>query len=409
MKTIKLGLDRITSILAAMGNPERAYEVVHVAGTNGKGSVCAMVESALRAGGRRTGLYTSPHLVEPTERIQVGGAAVAPDEFAASFDRVHRVAEQLIASGVIDAHPTYFESVTAMAFDLFRERSVETAVIEVGLGGRLDATNVVLPRLCVITQVDYDHEAWLGSSIEAIAGEKAGILKSGVPAVVARQRPEAQAVIESIAARVGAPLVATGSAEGVELHARGCRYTANGYLVDCPLAGEHQIENSLTALAALQTLGLPKNAIERGIATAVWPARLERVGQAPEIIIDGAHNPAGVRALAAYIRRFYSDRRVWLIYGTMRDKSFGEIGEVLGPVASDVILTAPNSQRSLYPASLAEAFDHPRLTLTANLDEALAAMGAAGPNDVIFITGSLVLAGEARARLVKSKPVGAGS
>jgi dihydrofolate synthase/folylpolyglutamate synthase len=403
VKTIKLGLERIAAILQAMGNPQLAYDVVHVAGTNGKGSTCAMMESALRAEGRRTGLYTSPHLLEPTERIQVGGAAVTKEEFAAAFARVHGVAERLMESGEIDGHPTYFETVTAMAFQLFQERAVEIAVIEVGLGGRLDATNVVEPRLCVITQVDFDHEAWLGSSIEAIAGEKAGILKPGVPAVISRQRIAAREVIEARAKRLGAPITHSEAFEvdGLEMHAHGCRYRSRGYAINCPLAGEHQVENSRTALAALDALGLSQQAIETGMEQTRWPGRLERVAQRPDVIVDGAHNPAGVRALAGYMERFFSGRRVWLIYGTMRDKSFGEIGEMLAPVASEVILTAPASQRALHPETLAEAFDHPRLRCAANLDAALELTRDAGPEDVIFITGSLVLAGEALGRFRK--------
>jgi dihydrofolate synthase / folylpolyglutamate synthase len=403
VKTIKLGLERITAILAELGNPHLAYDTVHVAGTNGKGSTCAMIESGLRTAGRCTGLFTSPHLLEPTERIQINGVPIPADEFAASFQRVHQLAERLMAEGTIDAHPTYFETVTAIAFDVFRERSVDIAVVEVGLGGRLDATNVVRPRLCVITPVDFDHEAWLGSSIELIAGEKAGILKAGVPAVVARQRGEAEAVIRARGAALAASLTHTEDwpVEQLEMHARGCRYQSRGYTVRCPLAGEHQVENSLAALGALDALGLAADVIERGIAAARWPARLEYVAESPAVVIDGAHNPAGVRALAAYIRRFCEGRKVWLIYGTMRDKSFGEIGEILSTVADELILTAPGSQRSLDPAALAEAVDHPSMTRTANLDEALRAASAAGPADIVFITGSLVLAGEARGRFVK--------
>jgi dihydrofolate synthase/folylpolyglutamate synthase len=194
--------------------------------------------------------------------------------------------------------------------------------------------------------------------------------------------------------------------EALTLDARGCRYQTRGYQVQCPLPGEHQVENSLTALAALDAMGLARSAAEQGIAHAQWLARLEYVSARPDVVIDGAHNPAGVRALAAYIKRFCAGRKVWLIYGTMRDKSFGEIGEILSTVSDELILTAPASQRSLEPVALAEAVDHPCTHLTANLDEALRVTAAAGAGDIIFITGSLVLAGEARARFTRPQVAG---
>jgi dihydrofolate synthase/folylpolyglutamate synthase len=399
VKTIKMGLERIIALLDRLGNPQKSFRAVHVAGTNGKGSVCAMIESGLRAAGICTGLNISPHLVEPTERIQVNGRPVSKEEFAASFERIHAAAMDLTDAGGIDGHPTYFETVTAMAFDVFRENRVEMAVVEVGLGGRLDATNVVVPALCVITPIDFDHESCLGHSIEAIAHEKAGILKPGVPAVVAPQRPEALPPLEER----GATLIHTRGwhVSDVRLGARGCSYTASGparYEIRCELPGAHQIENSLTAAAALHQLGIPAHAIESGIADARWPGRLERVTESPEVILDGAHNPAGIRALAAYIRRFYSGKRVWLVYATMRDKSVGEIGELLSPLAHEIVLTAADSPRAVRPEALVELFDHPRIRVTQGLAEALNVVSEAAPDDAIFITGSLYLVGEARSR-----------
>src|SRR5258708_2795766 len=199
MKTAKLGLERICAVLAALGNPEKAYRVVHVAGTNGKGSTCAMIAAGLQAAGVRTGLFTSPHLMEPTERIQIDAIPVSESQFSPALDVVHQAAGLLD----LDAHPSYFETVAAMAFWLFRELNVQTAVIEVGLGGRLDATNVVDPALTVITPIDLDHQIFLGDTIEQIAAEKAGILKRRAPAVLARQRPEVEAGPEGRAAAVG--------------------------------------------------------------------------------------------------------------------------------------------------------------------------------------------------------------
>jgi len=404
VKTAKLGLDRIRALLAALGDPQHAYRIVHVAGTNGKGSTSAMIESGLRAAGHRTGLFTSPHLIEPTERIQIAGEPVSAALFAAAFDEIHRCSERLLERGTIDLHPTYFECVTAMALLLFRDSRVDCAVLEVGLGGRLDATNVVLPQLCVITPVDFDHEAYLGKSLESIAGEKAGILKQGVPAVFAPQRPEAAQVLETRAAELGVAVTHSSQAElsGIALHARGTNFNWRGLAIDCPLPGEHQVENTRTAIAALERLGVTPETIRDGIAQTVWPGRLERVAENPEIILDGAHNPAGARALAAYLDRFYHPRRVWLIYGAMRDKAVEEIAAILFPRAARVIVTAPAQARALRPESILELADHPGVQAAANLVQALALARTAAAGDAIFVTGSLFLVGEARALLVRA-------
>jgi dihydrofolate synthase/folylpolyglutamate synthase len=386
IKTVKLGLDRIRRVLDALGNPQRAYRVVHVAGTNGKGSTCAMIDAGLRASGIRTGLFTSPHLIEPTERIQIDGRAVTRDQFQRAFTVVHETAKSLD----LDCHPTYFETVTAMGFWLFREMGVDTAVVEVGLGGRLDATNVVEPALTVITPIDFDHEAYLGHTLEAIAGEKAGILKPGVPAVFARQRPEARAVLDRRAAQLDVPVRHAGEFEIYDLFidARGSRFSG----LVCPLAGEHQVDNAVTAALALTSLSVDP----RGIQDARWPGRLEHVAPNPDIVLDGAHNPAGARALARYIERFYPGRGVHLIFGAMRDKSIEEIAGILFPLADDLLLTAPDNPRAVRPEALAEIAG--RGKVVANVVEAIAAARArASADDVIFITGSLFLAGEARA------------
>jgi dihydrofolate synthase/folylpolyglutamate synthase len=405
IKTAKLGLERITQVLDALGRPQDRTRFVHVAGTNGKGSTCAMIASALQCTGRRTGLFTSPHLSEPTERIQIDGKPISAERFAAAFDRVHAAVEQLLAIGAIDLHTTYFETVTAMALLVFAEEAVDTVVLEVGLGGRLDATNVVMPELCVITPIDFDHEAFLGRSLEAIAGEKSGILKAGVTAVFARQRSEAAKVLDLRAAQLSIPLarLAAWSIDDLEMDARGSRFLLRGEMemrIECPLAGEHQVENAATAAVALTRLGIAEPEIIRGIAQTRWPGRLERVSEQPEIILDGAHNPAGARALAAYIGRFYGGRRVRLIYGAMRDKAVDEIGGVLFPLAQEVIVTAPRQVRALTPESIREATDHHNLRTAADLREALAMVKDATAEDVIFITGSLFLVAEAREMLV---------
>jgi dihydrofolate synthase/folylpolyglutamate synthase len=397
IKTAKLGLERIRAVLEALGRPQDRLRFVHVAGTNGKGSTCAMIESALRRPGFRTGLFTSPHLAEPTERIRIDGRPISADRFAEAFNRVHAV-------NAFDNHTTYFETVTAMALLVFAEEAADMVVWEVGLGGRLDATNVVSPDLCVITPVDFDHEAFLGKSLESIAGEKAGILKLGVPAVFARQRPEAARVLDQRAAELSVPVARTAdwSICDLEIDARGSRFRLTGgrdLHIACPLAGEHQVENAVTAAVALAYLGVADSAIEAGIARTRWPGRLERVRERPEIILDGAHNPAGARALAAYIDRFYAHRPVHLIYGAMRDKAIDEISGILFPRAHQVIVTAPQQARALAPEALRDIGGHPGLRTAPTLRDALALVENAAPEDVVFVTGSLFLVAEARALL----------
>lgn len=397
MKTAKLGLERIRALLEALGNPQKAYRVVHVAGTNGKGSTCAMIDAGLRAAGVRTGLFTSPHLIEPTERVQIDGIPVSQQQFARAFEAANRAAESL----KLECLPTYFEMVTAMAFWLFREMGVETAVVEVGLGGRLDATNVVEPALTVITPVDLDHQAYLGDTIAAIAAEKAGILKSGVPAVFARQNPEASAVLEARARELGVPVRRATEYEirDVSIDARGSRFSAGPFTgLECPLAGEHQLQNAVTAAMALEALGTSP----QGIAEARWPGRLERISPNPDVILDGAHNPAGARALAAYLERFYPRERGaapfrrWLIFGAMRDKAVSEIGTILFPLADKLILTAPANPRAMPPREL--AFLAGKGRTAPDVVAALRLVQAeCSAEDVILVTGSLFLVGEARA------------
>ena len=405
IKTAKLGLERIRAVLDALGNPQDRLSIVHVAGTNGKGSTCAMIESGFRAAGLRTGLYTSPHLAEPTERIRIDGGAVSAERFSDAFNRVHAVVEQLLARETIDLHTTYFETVTAMAFLIFAEEGVERVVLEVGLGGRLDATNVVRPSLAVITPIDFDHESYLGRSIESIAAEKAGILKPGVPAVFARQRPEAASVLDRRATELGTPVTraAESTIQNLSLDACGSRFDLSGVTplsIRCPLAGEHQAENAVTAALALLACGVDRVSIEAGIAAARWPGRLDQVRERPAIILDGAHNPAAARALAAYIARFYAPARLRLIFGIMRDKAAAEIAGILFPLAWQVIVTAPRQSRALAPESLSTVADHPNLLVAPTLEAALRVIEDATPDDVIFITGSLFLVAEARALLV---------
>jgi dihydrofolate synthase/folylpolyglutamate synthase len=410
LKTVKWDLARIRVLLAALGDPHRAGRFIHVAGTNGKGSTCAMLDSALRASGLRTGLYTSPHLNNPRERIVIGGEPVSETEWVSAFSEVHAAAERLLAADRIESHPSFFETITAMAFVAFARAGLEIVVLETGLGGRLDATNVVEPEAAVITPIDFDHEAFLGSSIESIAAEKAGILKAGRPAVFAAQRPEALRVLEARALELDIE-VRHSSGWRVE-NAQYGRYGSTFTLaadreipIECPLAGLHQVENARTAVTALTLLGIPAGAIRAGIATAKWPGRLERVPGAADTILDGAHNPAGARALADYIRRFFAGEPVRLIFGAMRDKAVEEVTGTLFPLAEEIVLTAPAQPRALHPRALLEMLEEPlrgRVAVAESLREALdlAAQRNRTRPMTTFVTGSLFVVGEARELLL---------
>jgi dihydrofolate synthase / folylpolyglutamate synthase len=265
----KWGLERMQILLAALGNPERGQRFVHVAGTNGKGSTCAMIASVLRGAGLRTGLNTSPHLIEPTERIEIDGEPISAEEFASAFERVHSSAEKLIEEGRIDGHPSYFETVTAMALLVF-QRECDTSVIEVGLGGRLDATNVIMPELTAITQVAFDHESFLGNTIELIASEKAGILKAGIPLILSRQSEAAESVIRERARELGCRVVRAAGAEITHIRAagHGSEFRVDGVEYECALPGRHQVENAVTAVLACREIGIESRPIQEGLRNA---------------------------------------------------------------------------------------------------------------------------------------------
>lgn len=397
----KFGLERIRSLVAALGHPELANPCVHIAGTNGKGSVAAFLASILQTAGYRTGLYTSPHLVAPTERIQIDGEPVSRQAFSAAFDQVHSAAEALLHQNRLDTHPSYFETVTAMAFLLFRDHC-NRAVFEVGLGGRLDATNVVSPELCVITPVSYDHETFLGNTIESIAAEKAGILKPGIPVVLAPQNPAAEAVLVKRARELHCPVIraADRHVSLVRLTSRETSFELDGENFTSELPGRHQVDNALTAILAARHLKIPVNAIQAGIQRTRWAGRLERISTQPDFILDGAHNPAGAAALAAYIREFYANRPVWLVYGAMRDKAIDEVTSQLFPLADRLILTAPDFPRALRPEAIRDLAGHPKATIAPAVPDAIAIARNAPPETAIFFTGSLFLVGEVRGLLL---------
>jgi dihydrofolate synthase / folylpolyglutamate synthase len=402
----KFGLDQMRALLEAMGQPERGQRLVHVAGTNGKGSTSAILASILQAGGLRTGLYTSPHLITPTERIQIDGKSISESDFSSAFQFVHEAAERLISERRIDAHPSYFETVTAMALEVFRERS-DVAVIEVGLGGRLDATNVITPELCIITPVSWDHEGFLGNSIESIAGEKAGILKAGVPVVMGYQQTAAAEVIRRRATELNCKLIRVSDArlEILDSDAEHSNFQLDGEEYECRLPGKHQVQNAVAAILAARELGIDNASIVRGTKAARWPGRLEYLRRSPDFVLDGAHNPAGAATLADYIRQYCSNRPVWLVYGAMRDKAIGEVTEQLFPLASKVILTAPDFPRALRPEVIQAFTPDTPSAIAKTLADAIALAEEAPRDAIVFFTGSLYLVGQARELLLRTQPV----
>jgi dihydrofolate synthase/folylpolyglutamate synthase len=407
----KFNLENITILLERLGRPDRAYPCVHIAGTNGKGSTAAFLEKILRDAGFRTGLNTSPHLERINERIRISGEEIADERFAEIFTRVHAVIEELLAEGKLRAHPTYFECVTALAFEAFAREHVDFAVIEVGLGGRLDATNVVSPLVSIVTRIDFDHENFLGHSLREIAGEKAGILKPQVPAVFAAQLPEAREVLLERAKELRCPVVETGEVFSVENEAMEsglARATAveiasgKTFSLEPRLAGRFQLQNALNAVAAARILQnrnyrITDENIETGIATTEWPGRLERLQTRPDVYLDGAHNPGAAKELARFLEENFVGRRVYLIFGAMRDKAVDEVTGMLFPRAQEVIFTQPRTPRAVSARQLAEmAGDHAKkFAVIEDAEHALeSALSKAGPEDAIFITGSLYLVGE---------------
>jgi dihydrofolate synthase/folylpolyglutamate synthase len=409
----KFNLENISILAAHLGYPERKYPSVHIAGTNGKGSTAAFLESIVRTAGYRTGLYTSPHLERINERIRVNGLEISDDQFASVFSRIHVAIEELLADGKLRAHPTFFECVTTIAFLHFAEAKVEVAILETGLGGRLDATNIVTPLVSVITRIDFDHENFLGHSLREIAGEKAGIIKPAVPVVMAEQHREAHEVLLTRAAEQGSPVIETDQlfrTEFLRLEHGLVRATIkpNGsdaaIRVAPQLPGLFQLQNALCAAAAVLLLGrhglkISDAAIERGIAAAVWPGRLEHVHSHPDIYLDGAHNPSAARELAAYLQANFAGRRVLLIFGSLRDKAVDEIAGVLFPHAVQVIFTEPRTSRSISAGQLAKLASHhaSSFEVVPDAQQALdVAVAEARAGDAIFVTGSLYLVGQLR-------------
>jgi dihydrofolate synthase/folylpolyglutamate synthase len=409
----KFNLENITILAERLGRPDRAYPTAHIAGTNGKGSTAAFLESILRHAGFRTGLNTSPHLERINERIRINGEEITDDAFAETLTRIHTLIEELLAAGKLRAHPTYFECVTAMAFEFFAHERVEFGVFEVGLGGRLDATNILHPLISIITRIDFDHENFLGHSLREIAGEKAGILKPSVPVVLAEQSAEAREVILARAHELDCPILDVPNLFRIENESTqdGCvraRVTeiASGtaFEIAPSLPGRFQLQNALNALAAaryLQQRGfrITNESITEGIANTVWPGRLEKLQSHPAVYLDGAHNPSAARELAAFLDRNFFGRKIWLLYAALRDKAVDEVAGLLFPRAEEVILTAPRTPRAVSAARLAEIAGHhaARFSVIPEAEQAFDyALAKAAADDAVFVTGSLYLVGQLR-------------
>jgi dihydrofolate synthase/folylpolyglutamate synthase len=403
---IKLGLDNVRRLLSLLGDPHRDLKVLHVTGTNGKGSVCAYAASVLQKSGYRVGLYTSPHLIRFNERIQVDRVPIADDDVLRLWSGMQPAIQAMTSARPID-HPTFFEVTTAMAFQYFRERQVDVAVVEVGMGGRMDATNVVDGLVSVVTRVGLEHTEHLGKTVTRIAREKAGIIKPASRAVTVAQ--EALPVIEARCREVHAPLLVVG--RDVDLHRGahdlgGQEVIVRGPFGDLevwtPLLGPFQVENvaiAVAALAELRSAGftIPDRAIREGVAAARWPARLERIRESPTVLVDGAHNRPAAEALAEAMTDLFPGRKVSLVVGILNDKDLQGMAAALGPRASRVYAGRPKSPRAFDGQEVAAAFrPYAEAVALPSIREATeAAVRAAGPRDIVLIAGSIYTAGEA--------------
>jgi len=446
----KFDLAHMRVLLEAMNRPERAFPSVLIAGTNGKGSTAATLASILGASRLKTGLYTSPHLIRINERIRVNGEEIGDDDFAGLHTEVDRVAERLVSLGELPWHPSFFEMMTAIAFAHFARQRVEIAVLEVGMGGRLDATNVVEPLVSVIADISLDHQKFLGNTVGEIAREKVGIIRPGGVVVTLPQQPEANDVIGNTILDLGArgvsaaqyvPPVSPGSAEylvsnshestGKPLTAKNAEKAAENaketnlkffyryplqvmgtqILVESPLVGRHQLRNVALAIATAEELskqgftGITAATIERGIRETRWPGRFQVIAVHagwPEIVLDVAHNPAGAWALRSALSERYDNRPLIFVFGAMRDKAISEMTEILFPLADRVIATRPGNPRSASPEEIQQAGSRTGTEIEPVADVAAAlgrARESAGSDTVIAVTGSIYLVGEAMSLL----------
>lgn len=406
VEAMKLGLENIRKLLAALGNPETNYLKVQIAGTNGKGSVCAFLDSICREAGIEVGVFTSPHLVSITERVRINGVDISDEEFARIATAVRETAEKLVSQGELETVPTYFEQVTAIALVAFAEAKVKLAILETGLGGRYDATTAANAEIAAITRIDLDHQEYLGDTIEEIAAEKAAIIHQDSIAIVGEQNCESLQVILEHCRQTG---VSPKFTDFVNERYEGGQLFLSTDLADLSvgalgLAGRHQIANAKIAVLLAEQLAkrfvLLQCDIIAGLQKARHPGRLEYQGR---YLFDGAHNIGGARALAAFLDEFET-RPITMIFGAMRDKDITKIAELLLPKAENVILTRPDNSRALSPDEIVvaakESIDQDRRFLTDNVTDALAKADEIARNDsIILVTGSLYLVGEAKGAL----------
>ncbi|HWZ43164.1 MAG TPA: folylpolyglutamate synthase/dihydrofolate synthase family protein [Candidatus Saccharimonadales bacterium] len=418
----KFDLDHMRRLATALGHPERRFQSVLIAGTNGKGSTAATLAAIAQAAGYRTGLYTSPHLQQINERLQIDQEPVSNAEFAEIYERVDTAAQQLVREGSLPWYPSFFEMVTGMMFEYFASMAVELAVLEVGMGGRLDATNIVDPCISVITDIDLDHQKFLGNTLPEIAREKAGILRRGGVAVLLPQHPQVNDALGHALMEIGArpvsavkhmPPVTPGAAK---YHASGpeaaghnrfsLAFMGNEIAVDSPLAGRHQLRNlslAITAAEQLNSFGFKILGahVEEGARLTRWPGRFQVIpghGDLPEIVLDVAHNPAGAWALRSALSTFYEDAKLTFVFGAMRDKAIGEIADIIFPLAERVVATRVLNPRAASTQEIAEAAAHSGTVVVETEDVQAAierAQELAGKNGVVVITGSIYIVGEA--------------
>jgi dihydrofolate synthase / folylpolyglutamate synthase len=425
MPSHKFDLAHMRVLLEALEHPEQRFPAVLIAGTNGKGSTAATLASILQASGYKTGLYTSPHLVRINERIRMNGSPIGDDDFALIHDVVDRTAERLITEAELPWHPSFFEMLTAIAFEYFAREKIEIAVLEVGMGGRLDATNVVEPRVSVITDISLDHQKFLGDTLFEIAREKAGIIRPNGVVVTLPQTPAANDVIGNTILDLGAqaisavpfvPPVAPNSSQYLVPSAQEkagyvsryrLRVLGREITVETPLVGRHQLRNIALAIATAEELAHQEFAritaatIESGIRETRWPGRfqvLPATAEHPEIVLDVAHNPAGAWALRSTLSATYEERPIVFVFGAMRDKAIGEIAEILFPLADRVIATHVENPRAADPSEIREASKRVSVEIdeAPDLTSALAkASVAAGTRGLVVVTGSIYIVGEA--------------
>jgi len=402
------GLVNIENITRVLGNPHEELKVVHIGGTNGKGSTAAMMASVLKESGYRVGLYTSPHMVSFTERIQIDTQGIAEAEVAGLTARIRRQIEE---NGIPQTF-TFFDFTTAMAFLYLAESNVDVAIIEVGLGGRLDSTNVVAPLVSVITNVSHEHRDLLGDSLRDIAMEKAGVIKQGAPLVTGVTQAEIHLEFERICREKEAPLYQMGRDFSSEKEGIGCfrfegrRWSLSGLKVN--LLGDHQIDNATMALGALETIegqGFPivRDSIHRGLERVNWPGRMEVIRERPWVVLDGAHNPAGAQALREALPRNLSYDRCYFLLGIMKDKEVEKIVSILTPLSHETVLCKPRQDRAAPPERLLSAVEAAggKGRVIPDVAQGLdALLSVAGSNDLICVAGSFYTIGEARSHLL---------